>query len=166
MLNLSKEQTNAKEPIYRGALYAHDHNQIEIRKHLSSKRREELLTRYYQPHWQQLKAQAAGAILIDLHTYPPEPWKIERHAHSPRPEIDIGFTEGLALSYRVSALFQHFRKQSYEVQHNTPYEGVIDAGAKAAVMIEIQRDVVGQPSGTDPKWNRLVSALRGMPLGV
>jgi predicted N-formylglutamate amidohydrolase len=54
---------------------------------------------------------------------------------------------------------------SYEVGHNTPYVGVIDAGAKAAVMIEIRRDVVGAPSG-DPKWQRIIAALSTMPIGV
>jgi hypothetical protein len=49
------------------------------------------------------------------------------------------------------------------VGHNTPYVGVIDAGAKAAVMIEIRRDIVGLP-GVDPKWQRLIAALSTMPI--
>ena len=150
----------------RGALYTHDHNQMRIRKSLSEQRREELLARYYRPHWQELKRQAAGATLIDLHTYPAEPWSIERHAQGSRPEIDIGFTEGLTPPSWVSALSQHFHQRGYDVGHNTPYEGVIDAGARAAVMIEIRRDIVGQPNGTDPKWKRLIDALRSMPVGL
>jgi len=149
----------------RGALYTHDHNHLKIRKSLPERRREELLMRYYRPHWQELRAQAAGAILIDLHTYPVEPWIIERHAQGPRPEIDIGFTDGLTPPSWVSALSQHFHQRGYDVGHNTPYEGVIDAGARAAVMIEIRRDVVGQPNGADPKWKRLIDALRSMPMG-
>jgi predicted N-formylglutamate amidohydrolase len=62
-------------------------------------------------------------------------------------------------------LSHHFRQQGYDVGHNTPYAGVIDAGAQAAVMIEIRRDVVGQPSATDSKWQRLISALSTAPLG-
>jgi N-formylglutamate amidohydrolase len=150
----------------RGALYTHDHNQMRIRESLSEQRREELLARYYRPHWQELRAQAAGATLIDLHTYPAEPWSIERHAQGPRPEIDIGFTEGLTPPSWVSALSQHFHQQGYDVGHNTPYAGVIDAGAKAAVMIEIRRDVVGLPSATDTKWQRLISALSTAPLEI
>ena len=61
----------------------------------------------------------------------------------------------------VQALTQHFREQDYEVGHNTPYAGVIDAGANAAVMIEIRRDVVGEP-GDDPKWKHLIQALSAM----
>lgn len=148
----------------RGALYTHDHKQTRIRESLSDQRREELLARYYRPHWQELRAQAAGTILIDLHTYPAKPWIIERHAQGRRPEIDIGFTEGLTPSSWVSALAQHFHQQGYDIGHNTPYAGVIDAGAKAAVMIEIRRDVVGQPEATNTKWERLIEALRSMPV--
>ena len=74
-------------------------------------------------------------------------------------------SEGLTPPAWVEALTEHFRQHGYEVGHNTPYVGVIDAGAKAAVMIEIRRDVVGAPSG-DPKWQRLIAALSTMPIGV
>ena len=148
----------------RGVLYTHDHNQIEIRKRLSGPRRKELLAQYYWPHWQELRAHAAGSILIDLHTYPTKPWVIERHAQWPRPEIDIGFTKGLTPPDWVSALSEHFELHGYEVAHNLPYAGVVDAGARAAVMIEIRRDVVGRP-GTDLKWQRLISTLSTAPLG-
>lgn len=148
----------------RGVIYTHDHKKMRIRESLSDQRREELLARYYRPHWQELRAQAAGTILIDLHTYPAKPWIIERHTHGPRPEIDIGFTEGLTPASWVFALSQHFHQQGYDVGHNTPYAGVIDAGAKAAVMIEIRRDVVGQPEATNIKWERLIEALRSMPV--
>lgn len=156
-----KEEMSA---VGRGVLYTHDHNQKIIRETASAQRRDDLLKRYYRPHWQELRAQAADALLIDLHTYPAEPWSIERHTQGPRPEIDIGFTDGLTPPSWVSALSRHFTERGYEVGHNTPYQGVIDAGAKAAVMIEIRRDVVGQPSGKDPKWERLVNALRSMPV--
>ena len=149
----------------RGALYTCDHQRKAIRKSLSQARRDELLDRYYWPHWEHLRAKAAGAILIDLHTYPAEPWPIERHTQGQRPEIDIGFTKGLTPTAWVGALTGHFRQQGYNVGHNTPYVGVIDAGAKAAVMIEIRRDIVGTP-GQDPKWLRLLEALRTMPVEV
>lgn len=148
----------------RGVLYTHDHKGFKIRNSVSEKRRRELLARHYRPHWKELKAQASEAILIDLHTYPSEPWTIECHAQGSRPEIDIGFTPSLTPRSWVSALSKHFSDLGYEVGHNTPYEGVIDTGAKAAVMIEIRRDVVGQPS-IDPKWKRLIAALSKIPLG-
>ncbi len=57
----------------RGVFYTCDHLMRPIRKTLSGPRREELLARYYRPHWKRLRAQAANAILVDLHTYPAEP---------------------------------------------------------------------------------------------
>ena len=56
---------------------------------------------------------------------------LERHAGGARPEIDIGFTEGLTPPLWVDALTQHFRESGYEVVHNTPYVGVVDAGGKS-----------------------------------
>lgn len=149
----------------RGVFYVCDHRMHPIRTVLSETRRGELLDRYYWPHWHRLRTQASGAILIDLHTYPADRWAIERHLQRPRPEIDIGFSKGLTPPSWVDAIAKHFRSHGFEIGLNTPYEGVIDAGAKAAVMIEIRRDVVGVPSG-DPKWQRLIATLSTMPLGV
>jgi N-formylglutamate amidohydrolase len=147
----------------RGVIYTHDHRQERIRQDVSPQRRAELLARYYTPHWSRLREAAAGATLIDLHTYPAQGWPIERHASGARPEIDIGFTRDLTPEDWVTALNRHFIGAGYEVGHNTPYSGVIEAGAKAAVMIEIRRDFVGTP-GDDPKWRRLINALKSMPL--
>lgn len=147
----------------RGVMYTRDHLMRPLRRPMIGARREELLERYYRQHWERLRSESADSVLVDLHTYPAAPWPIERHAHGARPEIDIGSTEGLTPPSWVDALTRHFRKNGYEVGHNTPYVGVIDAGASAAVMIEIRRDIVGQP-GTDPKWLRLISALSTMPI--
>ena len=147
----------------RGAIYTHDHRQERIRQDILPPRRVELLARYYTPHWARLREAAAGATLIDLHTYPSEPWPIELHAEWSRPEIDIGFAPSLTPEDWITALIRHFTDAGYEVGLNTPYSGVIDAGAKAAVMIEIRRDAVGIP-GKDPRWQRLIAALRDMPL--
>lgn len=97
-------------------------------------------------------------LLIDIIT--------ERNAQEPRPEIDIGFTEGLRPPSWVSIFFQQFYPQGYDLAPNTLYEGFIDVGAKAAEMVEIRRDIVGQPNGTDPKQERLIDALRSMPVGL
>jgi len=80
----------------RGAIYTHDHQRTRIRREVPPLRRQELLARYYSPHWMRLRAAAAGATLVDLHTYPVEPWAIERHSAGARPEIDIGYTIGLS----------------------------------------------------------------------
>ena len=147
----------------RGVIYTHDHMQERIRKDPSFETRVDLLARYYTPHWSRLRAAAIGATLIDLHTYPTEVWPIGGHAGGRRPEIDLGFTDGLTPKPWILALSQHFSDAGYEVGHNTPYAGVIDAGASAAVMIEIRRDIVGAP-GDRNKWQRLMRVLKALPL--
>lgn len=149
----------------RGVIYTHDHRGKRIRQDLSPTRRAELLARYYTPHWSRLRVAAAGATLIDLHTYPAKPWPIESHGSGSRPEIDIGFTPRLTPEDWVSELTRHFTSAGYQVGNNTPYSGVVDAGARAAVMIEVRRDVVGLP-GDDPQWRRLIATLRDMGLAA
>ncbi len=147
----------------RGVIYTHDHRQFRIRRDVSAPRRNELLAQFYTPHWARLRAAALGVTLIDLHTYPMDPWPIERHAGGWRPEIDLGYTSELTPRNWVEDMTRHFNDLDFEVGHNTPYSGVIDAGAKSAVMIEIRRDVLGTPRNS-PKWARLMQALKSMPL--
>ena len=61
----------------RGVLYTHDHQGRQMRHPPSSERRKSLLDRYYHPHWRKLREAAAGAVLIDLHSYPTAPWPVE-----------------------------------------------------------------------------------------
>jgi N-formylglutamate amidohydrolase len=168
VLDVERYEDDGKEEmaeVGRGVFYTHDHQRKLIRKSLDQTRRDQLLEQYYRPHWQNLRAHAAGAILIDLHTYPAVPWPIERHAAGPRPEIDIGFTNGLTPPAWTAMLSTHFKAHGYEVALNSPYAGVIAAGASAAVMIEVRRDLVGKP-GADQRWQRLISALSTMPIEV
>ena len=106
--------------VVRGVFYPNDHQRKVIRKSLDQTRRDQLLAQYYRPHWQNLRSHAAGGILIDLHTYPAVPWPIERHAEGPRPEIDIGFTDGLTPPSWTAALPMHFKQHGYVVGHHTP----------------------------------------------
>lgn len=146
----------------RGVIYTHDHNGRSFRKKLDVNDRKSLIANYYKPHWRRLKVAARGAVLIDLHTYPKDPWKIERRPSDPRPEIDLGFEKITAPMDWINDLTKHFRECGYDVAHNTPYSGVIEIGAAAAVMIEIRRDVVGEPNS--PQWDKLIHALGSIPL--
>lgn len=157
------DQKEEMAAVGRGAIYTHDHRQVRIRRDLPQHRRAELLADYYAPHWSRLREAARGATLVDLHTYPKDPWPIERYVGADRPEIDIGFAAGLTSTTWVASLTEHFSAAGYEVGHNSPYSGVIDAGAVQAVMIEIRRDVGGTP-GDDPSWRRLIAALMSMPI--
>ena len=77
-------------------------------------------------------------------------------------QLDIKLVGSAPLRTQIDDLTRHFEKAGYQVGRNTPYVGVIDAGASAAIMLEIRRDVLGSPEDA-AQWNRLVRALTDMP---
>lgn len=147
----------------RGVIYTHDCSGGSLQRTVSSKDRGQLLDTFYHPHWKNLRAVAPDAVLIDLHTYPKNAWPIEPQTNAARPEIDLGTSAGITPPEWAAGLWTHFERLGFTVGENTPYSGVIDAGAKHAVMIEIRRDVLGSGPGSS-EWHRLVSALATLPL--
>ena len=77
----------------RGIIYTRSHDGKKIRAKVSQKKRQALIEQYYVPHWKKLRDTAKGKILIDVHSYPVEPWSIELRPNDSRPEIDLGSTE-------------------------------------------------------------------------
>jgi predicted N-formylglutamate amidohydrolase len=110
-----------------------------------------------------LREAAKERVLVDLHSYPSRPWPVEINGNALRPGIDIGASPGLTPSRWIEVLIQHFEHYGYEADVNTPYEGVIDVGSLAAVMIEVRRDLIGDGPGS-ATWDRLVEALGTMPI--
>lgn len=146
----------------RGVIYTHDRFGRSLQRKVSPTDRTHLLKHFYHPHWKRLRQAAAGAVLIDLHTYPATPWPIEPKPNTPRPEIDLGTSPNLTPPDWTDALRDHFERQGFTVAENSPYAGVIDAGADAAIMIEIRRDMLGTGPGT-AEWARIVTSLATMP---
>jgi hypothetical protein len=105
----------------------------------------------------------AVRLLVDLHSYPSEPWSIEPRKSVARPDIDLGTPEGITPESWVVKLTRYFEDAGFSVGRNTPYAGVIDAGASAAIMLEIRRDILGTPLDAD-RWDRMVRALSEMPM--
>ena len=168
VLDVERYEDDSKEIMAqfgRGMIYTKSHDGKKIRDKVSQEKRQKLIDQYYAPHWKKLRDSAKGKILIDLHSYPVEPWSIELRPNNGRPEIDLGFTEELTPTKWVKSITNHFENLDFEVGHNTPYSGVIDAGANAAIMIEIRRDVIGSPEHS-LQWKRLVYALNSMPLEI
>ena len=147
----------------RGVVYTHTHDMKQMRAALDQTKRQTLLDTWYYPYWKRLRQEAKGWVLVDLHSYPVDPWPAELDHQSARPEIDVGTTPGLTPTSWTSAIVHHFRMNGFDVGENTPYAGVIDAGADAAAMIEIRRDVIGA-GPSDTRWPALVSALSTLPL--
>jgi len=146
----------------RGVIYTHDRFGQSLQRTVPPKDRAHLLDSFYHPHWQRLRQAASRAVLIDLHTYPEDPWPIEPQACAARPEIDLGTSPGLTPPEWTAALRDHFTREGFTVAENAPYVGVIDAGADAAIMIEIRRDILGMGPGSG-EWSRLQEALAKMP---
>lgn len=147
----------------RGVIYTHDRFGQPLRRSLSDADRKHLLDHFYHPHWQKLREASKGAVLIDLHTYPKDRWPIELDDGADRLEIDLGTSTGITPPNWTIALRRHFEDLGFSVAENTPYAGVIDAGAVSAVMIEIRRDVLGTGPGSS-QWSRLVTALSQIPM--
>lgn len=152
-------ETMAK--VGRGMTYTHTHMGERMRREFSRAEREAIQQDLYEPHWAALRQAAEGSVLIDLHSYPEEVWPIEGDLAAHRPEIDLGTTEGVTPPEWTESLRRHFERAGYEVGINSPYAGVIDAGADAAVMIEIRRDILGKPGSE--QWSRIVEALTAIP---
>jgi N-formylglutamate amidohydrolase len=146
----------------RGAIYAATHDGRPLRRSLRPDERQSLIAAYHTPHWSALRTAAAGRVLVDLHSYPRKAWPIEPNTGADRPEIDIGTDPGLTPPAWAHALRRHFEAEGYGVGFDTPYAGVIDAGAEAAVMIEIRRDLLGTGPDCDA-FRRLARVLAGAP---
>ncbi len=147
----------------RGMIYSRTRDGRPLRRDLSAGERAALQAAWYDPHWQRLRAAAAGRIMIDLHSYPKRAWKVEPHPQAPRREIDLGTMCDLTADPWVATLQAHFAAAGYDVGLNTPYAGVVDAGAAAAVMIEIRHDLMG-PLPHGPGWERLRTCLSQLPM--
>ena len=79
----------------RGMVYTHTHDGIRIRRDLSEKEREQFNVRWYDRHWERLRSETPGAVLIDLHSYPEVPWSVELDQDAERPEFDLGTSGAL-----------------------------------------------------------------------
>jgi N-formylglutamate amidohydrolase len=146
----------------RGAVYTRAHDGAALRRPLSIRERDALIASYHTPHWAKLREAASGKVLVDLHSYPVNAWPIELNPDAYRPQIDLGTDDTLTPSAWSQALQRHFESAGYTIGFNTPYAGVIDAGATAAVMIEIRRDALGTGPGS-LEYQRLAEVLQRAP---
>lgn len=159
----SNDADEVMSQVGRGMIYSATHDGRPLRRAISDEVRESLKEKWYDSHWKKLRSLTNNATLIDLHSYPFVPWKVEQNQLSYRPEIDLGVDTRLTPNSWVENLKSHFESHGYSVGINTPYKGVIDAGSKFAVMIEIRRDSLGSPA--DVKiWQRIVEAMSSIPL--
>lgn len=158
---IDAEEVMAKQG--RGVIYFKTHQGHPLRRPISLEERHKLLEAFYTPHWSKLKAVAKDQVLIDLHSYPVHPWPIELNTDANRPEIDLGTSDVLTPKPWLKAMIEHFEGAGYSVGLNAPYAGVIDAGSKYAVMIEIRRDLM-DPLNKPAVWQKLIETLQMLPM--
>ncbi|CUH46428.1 N-formylglutamate amidohydrolase [Ruegeria atlantica] len=147
----------------RGMIYTHTHDGQRMRKDLSPETRLDLKKQFYDPHWDALRTAAKSGYLIDFHSYPLSAWAVEADRDAPRPEIDLGFSDGVTSEAWLASLKIHFEAFGYEVGLNTPYSGVIDVGAQDAVMLEIRRDLMSAWKD-ERDGGRLLDCLSKVPM--
>jgi N-formylglutamate amidohydrolase len=144
----------------RGVVYTHSHDGMKIRW-ASKAIKDKLITKYYTPHWNNLRKASKGKTLIDLHSYPAKPWAVEPHKGN-RPQIDIGTNVKLFPTPWVRKLTEFFQSNGVTVAINRPYVGVIDCGAQSAIMLEIRRDLLA--TGPESKiFKEMTNLLKRMP---
>ena len=126
VLDVERDADDAQEvmaPAGRGMTYRCDRLARPMRKTLDRGARDALLNRYYRPQWRRLRDAAGDAVLIDLHSYPRDPWPIEPDPDAARPEIDLESSPDLTPRSWVTDLAVHFTACGYGVGHKTPWAG-------------------------------------------
>jgi len=104
------------------------------------------------------------ALIIDIHSYPPQPLPYELHSDERRPELCLGFEQPHEPKSFVDAL--HACHSSLEVADNQPFHGSYVPlrffgleSRVSSIMLEIRRDIYLQPTTLKPRLgaiNRLV----------
>jgi N-formylglutamate deformylase len=158
-----------------GAVYTKCDDGNDLRN-VSSELKSEILSKYYYPHHERLRAAVAeqlsnndSALIVDCHSFGNMPFKRDIDKLTPRPDICIGvdsFHTPRSL-YKFSAVY--FKFAGYNVKVNTPYSGSIvplDYYQKEnrvhSIMIEVNRNLYLVP-GTNKKskdYNKVKSVIR------
>ena len=135
-----------------GAIYRLTNNGKSLKDDQS--KREELLSRYFTPHHQDLTAQvskslelANGALVVDCHSFPRSPLPYELDQSPTRPQICIGVDKFHTPDYLTDTLMTFFSKAGLTVGINAPFEGSIvpldyyrSEQKVRSIMIEVRRD--------------------------
>ena len=148
------------EKVGMGAVYTRCSGGLPLRD-IDALDREKILRRYYDPHHQRLTEAVRRRLLswercliIDGHSFSPEPLSHESDQTTPRPDICIG-TDSFHTSPRLAErAMTFFRRSGYECCLNRPFAGTIVPGAYyrrdprvASLMIEINRKLYMNADG-------------------
>ena len=125
--------------------------------------RDEILWRYYAPHHIALTdavesalIRSRSALILDCHSFSPEPLPYEPQQAYDRPDICIGTDEYHTSCNLEIAVEKFFRKRGFTVSLNNPYSGTIvplrhyrkDKRVQS-IMIEVNRGLYLEPGTSD-----------------
>ena len=144
-----------------GAIYTKTSSGAPLRR-ISLEERKELLQRYYDPHHARLTAVVEQKLLthgrcliVDGHSFHPEPLPYEPDQDSDRPDFCIG-TDPYHTPDRLAALAGDFlRREGFSVSLNRPYGGSLvplkyyqQDRRVSSIMIEVNRKLYMDSDGT------------------
>ncbi|TVS14941.1 MAG: N-formylglutamate amidohydrolase [Planctomycetaceae bacterium] len=137
-----------------GAVYTVTSQLTTLRRPLTAREREALLSAYYRPHHAMLDAAVTAALeghgrclVLDCHSFPDMPLPYEMSDPSRgRPDICIG-TDDFHTSAALRDCFtSSFRRAGWSVRLNDPFAGALVPGSRyrrdrrvGAVMVEVNR---------------------------
>jgi N-formylglutamate amidohydrolase len=131
---------------------------------------DDFFKRYYAQKHDELKQAVErigdGAILLDLHSFNPEPLACDTDKNPDRPDICLGFNndDTKPADEVLHALKTHFEQNGLRVAFNTPFSGAMTTNTRTkytSLMLEINKRCYLANHTLSPNANRLSAILRG-----
>lgn len=145
-----------------GVCYTKDHDGNPLRS-LTEERRQIILEEYYRSHHKNLERMVSSALrnrkcalIIDGHSFSPEPYKCDLDQTPDRPDFCIGIDEYHTPESLIEFTYDYFSQNGeYKVEINSPFTGTIvpqryylKNPKVHSIMIEINRSLYMQSDGT------------------
>lgn len=115
-----------------GVIYSHGYTGTTLRRNISQSERQYLLEQLYYPHHAKLNAvvrrairRYGRAIILDCHSFSPDPLPLEPNQLPERPDICIGTDQFHTPKALTSAFVQAFAEADFAVSQNDPFSGSI-----------------------------------------
>jgi N-formylglutamate amidohydrolase len=151
----SDDQDEPMAGVGRGAVYFNCTDGSPLRRTLSPTERRALLDQFYHPHHQRLAeatslelATRRSALIVDAHSFPAQPWRIEPDRDPDRPDFCLGTDPFHTPSGLVTAAERVLRDAGFSVAINRPYAGTMIPGREyrrnpyvTGIMVELNRRI-------------------------
>lgn len=159
-----------------GVYYTHSSRNMPFRK-FSSAKREEVIKNYYDPHHSKLEAtvekclaQYGQCLIIDGHSFYPEPLPYEPDQQPNRPDICIGTDDFHTSPNMVYKMVNYLQDHNLSVKINSPFAGALvpmkyyrQDSRVQSVMIEINRGLyLARGCEKSERFDEIQRIIKGM----